>query len=357
MISVLVLTKYGNQAASSRQRFEQYKPALKKNGIELIIKPLLDDKYLLDLFNGRSANIINVILCYLRRIKIILFSAEVDVIWVQYELFPYLPSLFEKLIALKGKPIIYDFDDAIFHQYDSHKSRFVRKILGKKLEPLLSSSNHAICGNSYLEEWASEFTKTSVIPTVVNTDVYKPIKKDKKKKVVIGWIGSPATWEYVEPYTGILNDISLNDNIEVIIVGSGEPEGENGLTFIDWSEKEEVRLIQMMDIGIMPLRDDLWARGKCGYKLIQYMSCGLPVVASPVGVNVDIIDIGVNGFLATDEKEWIDSLHNLISSSSLRIKMGEEGRKKVINSYSLESQISKLQRIFIECQDKKGEQN
>ena len=182
MISVLVLTKYGNQAASSRQRFVQYKPTLKLAGIELIIKPLLDDKYLLDLFKGRSVNIINIILCYLKRFKLIFFSKEVDVIWVQYELFPYLPSYFDKIVAFLGKPVIYDFDDAIFHQYDSHKSKFIRKMLGKKLEPLLSSANHAICGNSYLEKWASEFTETSVIPTVVDTDIYKPIDKQKKRE-------------------------------------------------------------------------------------------------------------------------------------------------------------------------------
>jgi len=337
MKSILVLTKYGDLAATTRQRFLQYQEELESNDIKLVIEPLLDNEYLRNMFKGSRTKKMIIIRSYIRRLKLLIFNKDFDAIWVQYELFPYLPSIFEKLISLSGKPILYDFDDAIFHQYDNHSNLLFRTFLKRKLDPLLKRSNSAICGNDYLQNWAKNHcANTHIVPTVVDTTKYVHLKKDNSKEIVIGWIGSPSTWHYVEKIYKPLNQVFKVHNSTILIVGSGKDNLPGGLfKFIDWSLESEINLIQSMDIGIMPLTEDLWSKGKCGYKLIQYMSCGLPVIASPVGVNKELVENGVNGFLANSEEEWIEFLDILIKDPELRLKMGAKGRERVKKFYSL----------------------
>jgi len=338
MKSILVLTKYGDLAATTRQRFLQYQEELESNGIRLIIEPLLNNEYLQNKFKGFRIKKLVIMRSYLRRLKLLILKKDFDAIWVQYELFPYLPSMFEKLISLPGKPVLSDFDDAIFHQYDDHSSLLFRTILKKKLDPLLKRSNLTICGNDYLQNWAKNHcSNTYVVPTVVDTTKYIHLKKKISKQIVIGWIGSPSTWNYVQKIKKPLNQILKTHNVTTLVVGSGNQNTPDNLfKFVDWSLESEISLIQSMDIGIMPLTEDLWSQGKCGYKLIQYMACGLPVIASPVGVNKKLVKNGVNGFLANSEEEWIEFLDLLIRDPELRSKMGAEGRKIVEKFYSLE---------------------
>lgn len=213
-------------------------------------------------------------------------------------------------------------------------------ILGNKLQTTVGSAALALCGNAYLAEYASRFCpQTKIVPTVVDLDVYRIGHQHKPRKdVLIGWIGTPSTWtEYMSPMMPLLADVAEQGGARIVAVGAGEAAaGHPMLDNLTWSEDTEVAHIQRMDIGVMPLTDTPWARGKCGYKLIQYMACGLPVVASPVGVNAEIVEHGVNGFLASSEAEWRKALATLLGDPALRKRMGLAGRRKVEEQYSLQ---------------------
>lgn len=336
---ILALTKYGLLAASARQRFKAYEPYLDRYGFKLEIAPLLDDDYLAPrLKNGRQS-FLPVARGYLSRVRKLSSQKGISALWVHCEAFPYLPGFAERLAGIHRKPIVFDFDDAIFHNYDQHKNKIIRRVLGKKLVPLVKQAHLSMCGNAYLEAWVKLHSdRTKIVPTVVDIETYIPSDFAKRTEIsCIGWIGSPSTWNYVVPILQLLKDVCQNECAAALIVGSGQlQEQVNGFNYHDWSEATEVAAIQSMDIGIMPLTDSPWARGKCGYKLIQYMACGLPVVASPVGVNADIVEHGVNGFLASTKQEWHEALTTLLRDPALRQRMGAAGRKKVESDYSLQ---------------------
>jgi glycosyltransferase involved in cell wall biosynthesis len=345
MINLLACTKYGDLAASSRQRYLQYTGHLRSNGVNLEVLPLLDNNYLQATFSGRAVSKLNLAMSYIRRFQGILREREVDGIWLQYEFFPYAPGFLETLALSHGIPLVLDYDDAIFHQYDQHKNPIVRAMLAGKLKPLLRRAELAICGNAYLQEYAAQYCRCSeIVPTVVDTDVYGPVMEHKTDpRVIIGWIGSPSTWSFVRPLVPLLSELSERLDLKVRVVGAGpQKETPPRFEFLPWTEAKEIRLIQGMDIGIMPLPDEPWARGKCGYKLIQYMACGLPVIAAPVGVNRDIVDHGSNGFLASGPEEWAKAVTVLAENAELRLTMGAAGRKKVERAYSLAAQGPRL---------------
>lgn len=337
-MNLVVFTKYGDRAASARQRYMQFGGHLKAAGIGLSVMPLLANDYLDATFSGQRASKFGLVLSYVRRFMRLAGEKSADAIWLQYELFPYAPSLFETLALPRGIPLIVDYDDAIFHQYDLHGNPLIRAVLGGKLKPLLRRADLAICGNAYLQDYAERYCKrTEIVPTVVDTETYgiKPSPRPSGP-VVVGWIGSPSTWNFVKPLVPLLVDAAERHDLAVRVVGAG-PQSDTPprFEFLSWSEPQEIASIQSMDIGIMPLPDEPWARGKCGYKLIQYMACGLPVIASAVGVNSDIVDHGVNGFLANTPQEWAEAIGTLANDADLRRTMGAAGRRKIENEYSL----------------------
>ena len=342
---VLAMMKYGRVAASTRQRLLQYLPDLAREGITVDVQPLLDDDYLRRYAKGQSQPRMAVARAYARRLRQLLTRSDHDALWVQYELFPYLPGLFERLSGLFGKPIIVDFDDATFHMYDHHRRALVRTLLGTKLAPLLGRASLCICGNTYLQAYAQRYCPNSiVIPTVVDTDEYRPVAKQGGRRApIVGWIGSPSTWRYVAPLLPTLLPVLARHGARFRAVGAGPAaDGIAGVENVAWTEEGEVREVQNMDIGIMPVPDEPWERGKCGYKLIQYMACGHPVVGSPVGVNAEIVTDGEHGFLARDEDGWRHALDTLLADPRLRRTMGDKGRARAVERYSLQSQFPRL---------------
>lgn len=341
---VLVLAKYGARAASTRQRMLQYRPYLESRGIELELRPLLGDDYIERFARGASQPRSVIIEGYVRRIADLLQARRFDAVWVQYEALPYFPGFAEQVLALTGAPIVYDIDDAIFHQYDRHPSSLVRRMLGRKLVPLLRGASACLCGNAYLQSYAVRYCSNSnIVPTVVDTNYYRPSHGARSSAPVIGWIGSPSTWSYVEPLLPTLMPLLARYGVTMRVVGAGpRARGIEGVDAIEWAEANEVTDIQQMDIGIMPLPDESWARGKCGYKLIQYMACGLPVIASPVGVNREIVTPGRNGFLATDKGQWVQALERLIGDAELRRAFGNDGIGTIEARYSLRSQQKRV---------------
>lgn len=335
----LVFSKYSTLAASTRQRFVQATPYLEQAGVSVDIHPLFDNDYLTRMFSGQRRSAASVTRAYIKRIADVLGSRSHDFLWVHCELFPYLPGFMERLIGVSGKPIVYDYDDAIFHQYDQHRKPYVRKLLGEKLAPMLRRTDVAFCGNAYLRAYADRYcAHTELIPTTVDIDVYTPRGHGAAgAPVTVGWIGSPSTWRYCEALTCVLERYATAPTGAVLIVGAQNSARRTSLfEFRDWSQDNEIADIQCMDIGIMPVPDEPWARGKCGYKLIQYMACGIPVVASPVGVNCQIVQHGVNGFLASTDEEWHRALEKLAGDAELRARMGRAGRANVEAHYSIQ---------------------
>jgi glycosyltransferase involved in cell wall biosynthesis len=348
---VLALTKYGTLAASTRQRFLQYEPLLRAEGIELDYSPLLDNDYLAPLLRGEPTSLGPVMRGYGRRLRRLWDARRYDLLWVHCEFFPFLPGWVERSAAkIAGRPIVFDYDDAIFHLYDGNGPRGASWLLDGKLAPLLEQSAACLCGNAYLRDYAAQFCANSIIlPTVVDTGRYFPSPHDAKKPVVIGWIGSPSTWPNVRPLLPLLKRLAGDLQVRIRAVGAGNAARDDtfpGLELIDWSESSEIAEVQAMDIGIMPLIDRPFERGKSGYKLIQYMACGIPVVASPVGVNRDIVREGKNGLLATDESEWRNALVRLITDPGLRSRLGGVGRAAAEVHYSLVSQAPRLIEVF-----------
>ncbi len=340
MFRIAQLPRYGPLAASTRQRFDQYRPYLAEVGCETLSWPLFDDRYLRRLFCQSRRSPLQVFGNYLQRLRHLLFARHIDLLWVYGEVFPFLPGVCESLVRVPGRPIVLDLDDAIFHLYDSPAQPLVRAFLGKKLAPLLRAAEIVLCGNEYLASYARQFcTTTMIVPTVLNTDRYRP--KDGPRRpgpLRIGWIGSPTTWdEYMAPMLPLLTEIAAAHDARIIVVGAGPKAMPHPrCDLLPWSEATEIACLQDMDLGIMPLSDTPWARGKCGYKLIQYMACGLPVVASPVGVNARLVDHGGNGLLATTEAEWQEALERLLHDPGLRVRMGKAGRRLIEREYSIQ---------------------
>ena len=347
-MQVNAFTRHGREAASTRQRLLQYIPALEAAGFRVDFEPLLGDDYVRSLVAGGGFSQLDVARSYLKRMRALLIGPGADIVWIYAELFPLLPGWVERLALSRSRAVVYDFDDAFFHIYAASSNPLVRRLLGRKFEPLLKRASACSCGNAYLLDYAARFCRRSIIlPTVVDTDLYmpRPNRSEPHGPLVIGWIGSPTTWGYLRPILPLLAELSRERGIKVRVVGAGaqaEKERFPGLDLVDWVESREVAEIQAMDIGIMPVPDDFWGKGKSGYKLIQYMACGLPVVASPVGVNRDIVSHGTSGFQATTLSEWRDFLIELIEDSDLRARMGLVGRKRVEEEFSLNVQAPRL---------------
>lgn len=341
-INIVFLSKYARNGASSRMRTFQYFPWLEQTGIAIVVAPFLTEKYVSDLQQGRR-NIFEAIRAYFSRFWHLVVSRKYDLVWIEYETLPWLPAWIEQFLLSKRVPYVLDYDDAVFHLYDMHRNSLVRRFLGKKHDVLMRSAAMICAGNEYLAERARQAgaKHVEVIPTVVDLDRY-PVPggnqtiRSEDEIPCVGWIGQQSTAAFLLPYKKLFERLVQEGVARFSSIGIDT--SAMGLTMesLTWHEDTEVADILGFDIGIMPLSDGPFERGKCGYKLIQYMACGLPVVASPVGVNCEIVEHGVNGFLAETPEEWEAALRTLLSDPELRKRMGKAGREKVERQYSLQ---------------------
>lgn len=346
---LLILSRYARLGASSRLRLYQFISFLKQAGFEVTIEPLLDDEYITNLYTGKRARISSILKTYLKRIFCIKNSASFDLVWIEKELLPWLPAWLELSFLSKDTPLVVDYDDAIFHQYDQHRSKIVRWLLGNKIDTVMRRANLVVAGNNYLATRALQAgaKRVEILPTVVDTVTYKVISKETSNLVTIGWIGSPATAHYLHLIIPALLEIKKTFNVRLVAIGANASQLKGlPIETITWTEVGEVEAIQHFDIGIMPLPDEPFARGKCGYKLIQYMACGKPVVASPVGANRDIVRDGIDGFWADSNQVWFEKLSQLVADVELRERMGYSARARVVNNYSLQGSVEKLITLF-----------
>ena len=351
-MKVLLLSKYSRLGASSRLRYLQYIPSLEKGGIEVVVQCLFDDDYLKCLYRSGKRPIFRSIYCYLKRLFTLLTVYKYDVIWIEKEVFPYFPATVERLLKVLGPPYVVDYDDAIFHSYDLSSNSLIRKVLGRKIDVVMRNARCVVAGNNYLASRAKAAGAEDVVvvPTVVDKNRYSSKMNENGQPLVIGWIGSPSTQKYVVAIRDTLLKVCEQFGARVMLMGA-TPEIVSelpGITLevLPWSEDGEVDFIQNIDVGIMPLVDGPWEKGKCGYKLIQYMASGVPVVASPVGVNVEIVDGNRCGLLANSSAEWQLSLQTLLGNADQRMHYGVAGRVAVENRYTLHVQVLVLNEIF-----------
>jgi glycosyltransferase involved in cell wall biosynthesis len=257
---------------------------------------------------------------------------EYDAVFVQKRLFS-LPWIFAARLA--AKRLIFDFDDAIWTSPTGNWSRMTRAKTRLRLRTMIAKADCVIAGNSYLADYARQYRRNvRVIPTCIDTDHYSPQEGDPHDRLTIGWIGSKPNIPYL---AGLEPAFSGLPNADLSVISDKEYKSPNLPTdFTRWSAEGELAALRSFDIGVMPLADDEWACGKCGFKILQYMACGIPAVVSPVGVNREIIADSVNGFLAASTDEWVERLTALSSDASLRTRIAAAGRSTVLANYSAE---------------------
>ena len=336
---ILYFTKYSRNAGSSRLRSFQYFPFLEQAGLKVEASPLFSEAYVENLYAGKSTKK-EAIVGYLKRFVKLWSVFKYDQLVIEKELFPYVPAFAEKLLNLFGFNYIIDYDDAVFHNYDQHGNAVVREVLGNKIDAVMKNASRVVAGNSYLADRAKKAgaKKIEIIPTVIDLTRYA-VQEKEAGKLVIGWIGTKTTFEkHLLPQRNWIKKIQEeNADIEFHIVGITEDMdlGKNA-KYIPWTEDSEVREIQQFDVGIMPLQDSLWEKGKCSYKIIQYFACGIPAIASPVGMNTEVVLPHKNGFLVTTENDWLHAIQTLKVDKELRQAFGQNGRSMVEDHYSIQ---------------------
>jgi glycosyltransferase involved in cell wall biosynthesis len=385
---IIYFTKYTRNAGSSRLRSFQYFPFLEDAGFQVEVSALFGEKYLEQLYAGQSTKR-EALSGYLKRFLRMFSVKNYDTVVVEKELFPFLPAFVEQIFKLLGVKYIVDYDDAVFHNYDLHCNSAVKSLLGKKIDTVMKNASVVVAGNSYLADRAKKAgaKNIEIIPTVIDlaryplstisetrdgerkfsppdvsldraeeTDAERKVsppnvnlssvkmfaKKceelDSTGKFVIGWIGTKSTFEkHLLPQKSWILKAQEIEGVEFHVVGITTPQhlGDH-VKYIPWAEDSEVSEIQKFDVGIMPLEDSPWEKGKCSYKIIQYFACEIPAIVSPIGMNKEVVIPGENGFWATTEEEWLTAIKTLRQEKELRNSMGLQGRKAVENKFAIQ---------------------
>ena len=345
-MKVVYFSKYSELGPSSRYRIYQFLPYLAAAGIVCQVRPFWGTAYF-KLLAVQSwplrfvAMVAYTPLRVLRRVLDLFRANRADLIVIQDQLFPYFPPIIERLLARLQYRLALEFDDAIY----------LTRFHGGKMPALLRLASAAIVGNETLACYASAHTpRISVVPTVIDTERVRPLDPGVgvgEEAVTIGWIGLSYNFSYLNLIQGVLQELQQSHGVRFRVISSYAPRLAGvDVEFRRWSLEGELADLQGCQIGVMPLPDNNWTRGKCGLKLLQYMAVGIPPVASPVGVNREIVCNGENGFLVDSEKEWYDRLALLCENSELRTQMGQAARRMVEERYSLKVWGPRLAEIY-----------
>lgn len=340
----LLLTRYDRMGASSRLRFLQFMPWLEAAGITCDAQPFFSDEMLTARYRAGQYRRWAVLHAYWERMTELRNRRSFDLLWIEKEALPWFPATLERAM-LSDVPYALDFDDALFHNYDLHRSAWVRHMMGGRLDKVMAGARLVTAGNDYLAQRARDAGApwVEIVPTVIDLDRYHPRAGVHQPNVpCIVWVGSPSTVTYLSILVESLKALSRRFIFKLRVVGAEFSMPGVDVECVPWSEATEVASIAQCDVGIMPLKDSPWERGKCGYKLIQYMACGLPVVASPVGANVQIVRDGETGFLAGEQDTWEAKLGQLLANAQLRASMGQAGRRRIEAEYCVQQVAPRL---------------
>lgn len=340
-INISAFPRYGQLGASSRLRMLQYLPTLASADVYVQVQSLFDDATLAARYQRGGYTMAEALRCFAQRVAALRRRQQFDLLWIEKEALPWWP-LWAEAALLRGVPYVLDYDDAVFHNYDQHRLTAVRQIYGRRLDRLMARAALVVAGNDYLAQRARDAGAgwVEVLPTAIDLVRYPgPLPKAALPEgavQTIVWIGSPSTVSYLQMLAEPLQQLAQRLPFMLRVIGGEVSMPGVEVECVPWAEDTEVLRITEGDIGVMPLFDSPWERGKCGYKLIQYMACGLPVVASPIGVNTRIVQQGLNGLLATDAQGWVGALERLLADAQLRAQMGAAGRQRVEQEYCLQ---------------------
>jgi len=342
-----------NTAPSQRFRFEQYMERLADQGVDASMSPLFSHNAFTSIFRTGSliAKITALAQSYVKRIRLLFQLRPYSYVFLHREALPLGPPVFEWFITkVLRKKLIYDFDDAIWLTDRTNESAILRWLRWRsKVSSVCRWSYKVSCGNAYLADYARQFNPNVVInPTTIDTRIHRPIPKTPTEKVTIGWTGSHSTLKYLSTLIPVLQQLEDQfEQIHFLVIADRDPQLPlRRCQFVPWDNAREIHDLARIDIGVMPLPDDPWTRGKCGFKALQYMALEIPAVVSPVGVNKEIVADGVDGYWCTTHAEWADRLSTLIVNADQRRSMGARGRQKVIEHYSVDANTSNFLSLF-----------
>jgi len=346
-----MLSRYTRLGASSRVRMFQFVPGLTAMGFDIDSAPLLGDQYLTRLYSGRRRRLTPIASELARRMwKIV--RGGYDLVWVEKEAFPWLPAALERALQASSTPYVVDYDDATFHDYDRHPRLIVRRLLGTKIAKVMQGAAAVTVGNQYIADYAIRLKARRVVklPSVVDVSRYGIREAVDDGKITLGWIGTPKTQQFLSQIGDAIRAASMNVNLEVVAIGASEIEIPGvSVAVRKWTEATETRELRAVDVGIMPLSDTEFSRGKCGYKLIQYMAAGLPTIAYPSDANSSIVEDNVTGILARSPAEWANAIVRLAGDLNLRRRMGAAGRQRAEKRFSLQAVLPRLGEVLSEA--------
>ncbi len=335
-----------------RFRIEQWEPILREGGVEITYAPFETPELRSVLYQGGqvlkkvSAVTRNMML---RRTEFAKLDGY-DLVYIFREAAILGPPWFERKIARSGVPYIFDFDDAVFVSYKSPSNGYLSylKFPGKTAE-ICRLATHIMAGNQYLADYAGTYNdNVTIVPTTIDTDKYKFIEPAKgPETMTIGWSGSFSTVQHLDTIRDALRELAKDERFRLRVIGTAAYDLPGvDVEAIPWRSETEIEDLAKIEIGLMPLPDENWSRGKCGLKGLQYMALGIPAICSPVGVNSTIISDGENGFLASSQTEWVEKIRLLLNSPKLRRKIGRAGRDTVEQDYSTKVIAPKVLEIF-----------
>lgn len=335
-----------------RFRIEQWEPILAARGVEITYAPFENDELRAVLYKGGAVlkKAAAVTRNMKRRGRELADVGSYDLVYIFREAALLGPPWFERKIAKSGVPAVFDFDDAVFVSYKSPSNGYLSYLkFPAKTAEICRLSTHVMAGNEYLADYArKQNPNVTIIPTTIDTDKYQFIEKAvEPSTVTIGWSGSFSTIQHLDTIRDALEELAKTENYKLRVIGTPSYKISGVDTeAMQWRSETELADLREIDIGLMPLPDEDWTRGKCGLKALQYMALGIPTICSPVGVNSTIIKDGTNGFLADGREEWIEKLKQLMHSPELRQKLGRAGRETVEREYSAKAIAPKVLDVF-----------
>ncbi len=341
------------EAPSQRFRFEQYYGALTARGWSFHISPFLDhDTWHILYRPGHTASKVKGILTgFWRRCMDLIRIPAYDFVFIHREASPIGPPVFEWIIArVLGKKIIYDYDDAIWLSNTSAHNKIASGLKWHgKVASICRWSWCISCGNDYLADYARQYNDRVVInPTTIDTEhLHNQVKDQHTGRIVIGWTGTHSTAQYLDHIIPILARLEQHYDFTFMVISNRKLKAElRSLRYKHWNKESEIADLLQFNIGLMPLTDDQWAKGKCGFKALQYMSLGIPALVSPVGVNTKIVDDHVNGMICATDSDWERAIITYLSDADQRIRAGAAARQKIEAQYSVASNTPNFIALF-----------
>lgn len=336
-----------------RFRIEQWAPHLRADGIDVELAPFLDLATERAMRRpGRTlAKAWGVSRALGRRLGLLRAARRYDAVYVFREAALAGPPVVETLLARRGARLVLDYDDAIWVSYVSPANPYLAKLkFPGKTATLCRIARHVMAGNAYLADYARRFNdRVSVVPTTIDTDRYQPVERPPNTVPVIGWTGSYSTAKYLQILATPLRRLRERMDFRMVVVGADFELDGVDVECRPWDSRREVEDLRDFDVGVMPLLDTEWERGKCGLKALQYMALGIPCVVSPVGVNSDIVRDGVEGFTASSAEDWENTLERLLRDPSLRRRLGQAARESVVTRYSAKVHAPRVAEILREA--------